>query len=135
MKIETELRDDHQVKMIVELEPAQMEGAKHRAARRISERKNIPGFRPGKAPYDVVVRSFGESVIVEDAVDLLLDEVYPKALEEAKLEPGASGSLEKVEDLEKNPKFSFIVPLAPSVDLGDYRSLRMPYDWQEPGED
>ena len=135
MKIETQPRDDHQVSMIVELEPEQMEGAKHRAARRISEKKSIPGFRPGKAPYDVVVRSFGEGVIVEDAVDLLLDEVYPKALEEAKLEPGAAGTLEKVEDLDKKPKFTFIVPLAPSVDLGDYRSIRLPYEWQEPGED
>jgi len=135
LKIETQPRDDHQVNMIVELEPEQMEGAKHRAARRISERKTIPGFRPGKAPYEVVLRSFGEGVIVEDAVDLLLDEVYPKALEEAKLEPGAAGSLEKVEDLDKNPKFTFNVPLAPSVNLGDYRSIRLPYDWQEPGED
>ncbi len=135
MKIETQPRDDHQVNMIVELEPAQMEGAKHRAARRISEKKNIPGFRPGKAPYEVVLRSFGEGVIVEDAVDILLDEVYPKALEEAKVEPGAAGSLEKVEDLDKNPKFTFLVPLAPSVNLGDYRSIRLAYDWQEPGED
>ncbi|MGD0879742.1 MAG: trigger factor, partial [Anaerolineales bacterium] len=102
---------------------------------RISERKNIPGFRPGKAPYDVVLRSFGEGVVVEDAVDILLEEVYPKALEEAKLEPGAAGSLEKVEDLDKNPKFTFTVPLAPSVSLGDYRTIRLPYDWQEPGED
>jgi trigger factor len=121
--------------MIVEIEPEQMTGAKHRAARRISERKNIPGFRPGKAPYDVVLRSFGEGVVVEDAVDILLEEVYPKALEEAKLEPGAAGSLEKVEDLDKNPKFTFTVPLAPSVSLGDYRTIRLPYDWQEPGED
>ncbi|MGB8214751.1 MAG: trigger factor [Anaerolineales bacterium] len=135
MKIETQPRDDHQVTLIVELEPEQMEGAKHRAARRISERKSIPGFRPGKAPYDVVLRSFGEAVIVEDAVDLLLDEVYPKALEEAKLEPGASGSLEKMENLDKEPKFTFTVPLAPSVNLGDYRSIRLPYDWQEPGDD
>jgi trigger factor len=135
LKIETQPRDDHQVSMIVELEPEQMEGAKHRAARRISEKKNIPGFRPGKAPYDVVVRSFGEGAIAEDAVDLLLDEVYPKALEEAKLQPGAAGTLEKVEDLDKKPKFTFIVPLAPSVDLGDYRSIRLPYDWKEPGED
>ncbi len=135
MKIETQPRDDHQVTLTVELEPEQLEGAKHRAARRISERKSIPGFRPGKAPYEVVVRSFGESVIVEDAVDLLLDEVYPKALEEAKLEPGASGSLEKVEDLDKTPKFIFTVPLAPSVELGNYRSIRLPYDWKEPGED
>ena len=135
MKIETQPRDDHQVSMIVELEPEQMEGAKHRAARRISEKKNIPGFRPGKAPYEVVVRSFGEGIIAEDAVDILLDEIYPKALEEAKLQPGAAGTLEKAEDLDKKPKFTFIVPLAPSVDLGDYRSIRLPYDWQEPGED
>ena len=135
MKIETQPREDHQVTLIVELEPEQMEGAKHRAARRISERKAIPGFRPGKAPYEVVVRSFGEGVIAEDAVDILLDEVYPKAIEEAKLDPGASGSLEKVEDLDKNPKFTFTVPLAPIVQLGEYRSIRLPYDWVEPGEE
>jgi len=135
LKIETQPRDDHQVTLTVELEPEQLEGAKHRAARRISERKSIPGFRPGKAPYEVVVRSFGEGVIVEDAVDILLDEVYPKAIEEAKLEPGAAGSLEKVENLDKKPTFIFTVPLAPSVDLGDYRSVRLPYEWTEPGEE
>ncbi len=135
MKIETQPRDDHQVTLIVELETEQMEGAKHRAARKISERKAIPGFRPGKAPYDVVVRSFGEKVISEEAVDLLLDEVYPKALEDSKIEPAAPGSLEKVEDLDKKPKFTFTVPLAPVANLGDYRSIRIPYEWKEPSED
>jgi hypothetical protein len=81
LKIETQPRDDHQVTLTVEIEAEQMEGAKHRAARKISERKSIPGFRPGKAPYVVVVRSFGEAAISEEAVDLLLEEVYPKALE------------------------------------------------------
>jgi trigger factor len=135
LKIETQPRDDHQVTLIVELEPEQMEGAKHRAARKISEKKSIPGFRPGKAPYEVVVRSFGESVISEEAVDILLDEVYPKALEDAKLEPAAAGSLEKVEDLDKKPKFTFTVPLAPITNLEGYRKIRLPYDWKEPGED
>jgi len=135
LKIETQPRDDHQITMIVVLEPEQMVGAKHRAARKISERKSIPGFRPGKAPYDVVVRSFGEKFISEEAVDLLLDEIYPKALEETKIEPAAAGSLEKVEDLESTPKFTFTVPLAPEVDLGDYRSIRLPYEWMAPGED
>ena len=135
MKIETQPRDDHQVTLIVELETEQMESAKHRAARKISERKAIPGFRPGKAPYEVVVRSFGEKIISEEAVDILLDEVYPKALEDAKLEPAAPGSLEKVEDLEKKPKFTFTVPLVPVTKLGDYRSIRIPYDWKEPGEE
>ena len=127
MKLETQPRDDHQVTLIVELEPERMEGAKRRAARQLSERKSIPGFRPGKAPYDVIVRTFGENAIVEDAVDLLLDEIYPEALKESKVEPAAPGSLEKVEDLESKPKFTFTVPLAPSVTLGDYRSIRLPY--------
>lgn len=135
MKIKTQPRDDQQVTLIVELEPEQLEGAKHRAARKISERKAIPGFRPGKAPYEVVVRSFGETVISEEAVDLLLDEVYPLALGEAKLEPAAAGSLEKVEDLDKIPKFTFTVPLAPTANLGDYRSIRLPYEWNVPGEE
>jgi trigger factor len=135
LKLETQPRDDHQVTLIVELEPERMEGAKRRAARQLSERKSIPGFRPGKAPYDVIVRTFGENAIVEDAVDLLLDEIYPEALKESKVEPAAPGSLEKVEDLESKPKFTFTVPLAPSVTLGDYRSIRLPYKWQEPGDD
>jgi trigger factor len=134
LKIETQPRDDHQVTMVVTLETEQMEGAKRRAARKISERKSVPGFRPGKAPYDVIVRTFGESAIVEEAVDLLLDEVYPKALEESKVEPAAPGSLEKVDDLDKKPKFTFAVPLAPTVELGRYRSIRVPYDWKEPDE-
>jgi trigger factor len=132
LKIEIQPREDHQVTLIVELGSDQMESAKHRAARKISERKAIPGFRPGKAPYEVVVRNFGANLVSEEAVDLLLDEVYPKALEEAKLEPASAGSLEKVEDLEKKPKFTFIVPLVPTINLGDYRSIRIPYDWIAP---
>jgi trigger factor len=135
LKIESQPRSDHQVTLTVLLEPAQMESAKRRAARKISERKSIPGFRPGKAPYEVVLRTIGESVVVEEAVDLLLDEIYPKVLEESKLEPAAPGSLEKVEDLDKTPKFTFTVPLAPSVELGHYHSIRVPYDWKEPGTD
>ncbi len=77
-----------------------------------------PVSAPGRLLTKWLLRSFGESVISEEAVDLLLDEVYPKALEEAKLEPAAAGSLEKVEDLDKKPKFTFTVPLAPTVDLG-----------------
>jgi trigger factor len=42
--------------------------------------------------------------------------------------------LEKVEDLDKMPKFVFTVPLAPSVELGDHRSIRLPYDWIAPDE-
>ena len=134
MKIETQPRDDHQVTMIVEIEAERLEGAKHRAARKISERSKISGFRPGKAPYDVVRRLYGDAAVTEDAIELLVDEIYPQALKQAEVEPAAPGAFEKVESLEP-PKFIFTVPLEPTVDLSDYRSIRLPYDWQTPGED
>ena len=134
MKIETEIRDDHQASVNVELENSQMESARRKAAHKLASRMKIPGFRPGKAPYDVVLRNAGESTIVEEAVELLIDEIYPKILDETGLKAAAPGSLEEVSSVEP-PKFKFLIPLAPSIDLGDYRSIRMDYDWQPPDED
>jgi FKBP-type peptidyl-prolyl cis-trans isomerase (trigger factor) len=38
-------------------------------------------------------------------------------------------------NLDKKPRFTFTVPLAHKVELGDYRSIRLPYDWKEPGKE
>jgi trigger factor len=133
LKIEKEIQDDHQAKLIVEVDQDQMEASKHRAARKMAGRGKIPGFRPGKAPYPVIVRYYGEQAITEQAMDELVDEIYPKVLEEAGVNPAAPGSLESIDNLEP-PKLTFRVPLAPEVDLGDYHSIRLPYEWVAPGE-
>lgn len=133
MKIETHPLEDHQMRMVVELESEQLESARRKAARRIAERAKIPGFRPGKAPYDVIRRLYGDGVLNEEAVEILVDEVYPQALKQADLKPAAAGLLEEIQSLEP-PKFVFTVPLEPTVDLGDYKSVRLPYEWVEPTE-
>ncbi len=133
MNIEKQYQEDHSVKLIVEVDQEKMNTYKHRAASKISSRSKIPGFRPGKAPYDIVVRTIGESAIVEQAVDLLIDAEYSNILKEADVNPGAAGALESVESLDP-PKLIFRIPLAPEVDLGDYHSVRMDYEWQAPGE-
>jgi trigger factor len=133
LKIEKQPLDDHQMQLTVEVEPELMESNKRRAAKQIAKRGKIPGFRPGKAPYNVIVRHYGEAAIVEQAMDMLIDEIYPKILDEAEINPGAAGSLEKVEELDP-PKLIFKVPLAPEIDLGDYRSIRLPYKYSAPGK-
>ena len=133
MNIEKQYQEDHSVKLIVEVDQEKMNTYKHRAASKISSRSKIPGFRPGKAPYDIVVRTIGESAIVEQAVDLLIDAEYSNILKEADVNPGAAGALESVESLDPL-KLNFRIPLAPEVDLGDYHSVRMDYEWQAPGE-
>ncbi|MCL4275441.1 MAG: trigger factor [Anaerolineales bacterium] len=131
MNIEKQYQEDHSVKLIVEADQDKMNEYKKRAARKIASRGSIPGFRPGKAPYDVVVRTYGEAAIIEQAVDLFIDSEYSNILKEADVNPGASGSLENIESMDP-PKFIFRVPLAPEVDLGDYHSVRLDYEWTAP---
>ena len=133
MKIEKNIEENHEAKLVVEIEPEMMDKYKRKAARKISERGKISGFRPGKAPYDIVVRAYGEQAVLEQAVDFMVDAEYSNILQEADVNPGAAGSLESVDSLEP-PKFTFRVPLAPEVDLGDYHSIRMPYEWTAPDE-
>ena len=133
MKIEKLIEEGHQAKLIVEVEPEKMDVYKRKAARKISERGKIAGFRPGKAPYQMVVQNYGEQAIVEQAVDFFIDAEYSNILKEADVNPGGAGSLESIDSLEP-PKLTFRVPLAPEVDLGDYHSIRMPYEWSGPAE-
>ncbi len=126
MKIEVQPQEDHQVKIIAEFEPSQFEEYKVRAARKLGRNTRIPGFRPGKAPLDMIRRTIGEDVIQQEAIEELIDEQYPKVLEEAKINPSGSGSLEEIISLEP-PKFTFVVPLEPEVDLGSYKDIRLDY--------
>jgi trigger factor len=131
LNIEKNYQEDHSAKLTVEVDEKQMGEYKKRAARKIASRGSIPGFRPGKAPYDIVVRTYGEAAITEQAVDLFIDAEYSNILKEADVNPGASGTLENIESMDP-PKFIFSVPLAPTVDLGDYHAVRLPYEWHAP---
>jgi trigger factor len=133
LKIDKTIEENHEAKLVVEVDPEKMDTYKRRAARKISQRGKIPGFRPGKAPYEMVVRNYGEQAIIEQAVDNFVDAEYSNILKEADVEPGASGTLESIDSLEP-PKLTFRVPLAPEVDLGDYHSIRLPYEWTPPDD-
>jgi len=126
LKITVEPRDDHQVKIIAEFEPTILENYKAKAARQIAAKAKIPGFRPGKAPYDVIARLYGESEIEENAIELMMQEKYSEVLKEANVEPAAPGNLEDIEKGE-TLRLTFVVPLEPTVDLANYREIRKAY--------
>ena len=134
MNIEKTIEENHEARLVVEVDAEKMDQYKKRAARKISERGKIPGFRPGKAPYHMVVLNYGEQAVMEQAIDFFVDAEYSNILKEAEVEPGAAGSLESIDSLEP-PKLTFRVPLAPEVDLGDYLSIRMPYEWSAPSQE
>jgi trigger factor len=130
LNIDKIVQEDRQAKLTVEYSTQEFEGFKRRAAKKISQNAKIPGFRPGKAPYNVVVNRYGQDAILQEAIDILLDDDYAKILEQAEIEPSGPGNLETVESYDP-PKFIFLVPLEPEVDLGDYREIRKNYELEE----
>ena len=126
MEVRTEALENHRARLTVAIDAGRMDEARKRAARKIAGEVRIPGFRKGKAPYRVLARHVGESVILETAVEELGSALYPEALGESGLEPYGPGTLEAFEQ-EPEPTFRFTLPLQPEVSLGDYRALRREY--------
>ena len=126
MKYEKKELKDHQVELIVEVDTKQFEEHKIIAARKISKSAKIPGFRPGKAPYDVVLRLYGQELIEERAVEDLINVTYPEVIEKSGIDPYGPGKLEEIISTDP-PKYRFIVPLAPVVELGEYQKIKKSY--------
>ncbi len=117
----------HHATLTVTFDAKTAEKAKRAAARRLSHQIKIPGFRPGKAPYHLIVRRVGESAIWEEAIDDLLKQHYSAILEKAEVKPAYAGTLKEVPSLEPLT-LVLEVPLKPEVELGDYQALRVPYE-------
>jgi trigger factor len=125
IKVDSQTLDDRQVQLTVEVPPERYNAAMRSAARRISQRDRIPGFRPGKVPFEVVVGRFGEEAIFDEALDALGQDVYRQAIEDSQLDPFAPGTLNEV--VSRDPLvLRYVVPLAPEVELENYRTLRLP---------
>lgn len=134
MKVKQTYLDDHQLQVVVETDQDAFEKEKHKAAKELSKDKKIPGYRPGKAPYPLIVNHIGEGAIIDRALQTFLDEIYPEVLDEIEGEPYGPGQLKEIQSLEP-PTFEFIVPLQPEVELGDYHDLRIPFQESEVGEE
>lgn len=126
LKIETQTNDDRTLNLTVEVSDDRVQPALQAAARQISKRYPVPGFRPGKAPLQHVLRQFGEQAVYEMAVEELGQKVYEEALDQEKIEAYGPGALQ---DMQLKPMvLKFSVPLKPEVDMGEYRALRLPYE-------
>ena len=123
MKVTTERLPQSQITLQIEVEDERLERAKTAAFRRLAAKVKIPGFRPGKAPRAVLERHLGEHAILHDALDRLVPEVYREALDQEEIDPVDKADYELVTEEPLVAKFT--VPVRPTVDLGDYTSLRV----------
>ena len=87
---------------------------------------NIPGFRKGKAPFNIVERMYGDEIFYEDAFNELVPPIYDKEIEENKLEVVSRPDIH-IENMKKGEDlvFTAIVQTKPEVVLGQYKGVEL----------
>ncbi len=132
MNVTTEPPENCEVLMTVEMDEQEADNLLKAAAGRIARQVQIPGFRPGKAPYRQVVQRVGEDAVRSEALEELGERVFKEALEQSELEPFSPASMD---DISWSPLVMKVrVPVEPMVDIGDYRAQRMEAEPVEVGE-
>ena len=124
MQVTTTPAPKSSVILEVELPPERLARAVDDAVRRLGRHTRVPGFRPGKAPRPMLERTLGPGVVLDEAVEHLIDDAYREALIEQSILPLANAELEIVQAVEGKPViFKATVPVRPNVELGDYRNF------------
>lgn len=99
-----------------------------RSARALAKKVRLPGFRPGKAPVEMIKRRFAEELRGE-VLESLIQDAVTAALKEKELVPLGRPRIEDLK-FEADAPLSFRVDLEvrPKVDPKDYRGLKVPHD-------
>lgn len=126
MKASWEKIEKNQGVLTVEVESDRVDAALDKAFKKVVAKVNVPGFRKGKVPRQIFEQRFGVESLYQDALDILLPEVYSEAVDEAAIEPVDRPEVD-VEQIGKGQalKFTAKVLVKPEVELGDYKGLEV----------
>ncbi len=126
MSLQVENLEKNMAKLTIEVPAEQFSAAIKTAFDRNKNRFNIPGFRRGKAPLQMVEKMYGVEVLYEDAANIVLDASYPDAAEESGLEIVSRPDVDIVQ-IEKGKPFIYTATVAvkPEVTLGEYKGVEV----------
>jgi len=112
-------------KLTIEVSPEAFEEAIQKAYLKNKKDIKIDGFRPGKAPRNVIETQYGKGTFYEDAVDIAFPEAYRAAVEEHNLYPVSNPDL-SIEKIGKEDGLVFTAEfwVKPEVKLSDYKKLK-----------
>ncbi|MFP3904133.1 MAG: trigger factor, partial [Armatimonadota bacterium] len=113
----------------VQLEAGEVDGAYDKIYQEISDQGGIPGFRPGHVPPIIIRRRVGEEDLQEMAWMRLVEEHYPKIIEEHEVEPIDDPTFPDLEELglqEGEPlEFTFNIVVRPVPEMEQYKGIRV----------
>ena len=129
MSVQVEKLEHNMVKLTIEVEAAEFDAATKRAYNKKKSSFNLPGFRKGKVPMNVIEKTYGAGVFYEDAANDIMPKAYADALDEAGIDVVSRPEVD-VTKIGKGENFVFTATVAvkPEVTLGEYKGLEVQKD-------
>jgi trigger factor len=123
VKLTVERLPSSRVQLEISAEEDEAADALRRAVRKVGQQIVVPGFRKGKAPQAMIERLYGPEVFAEEANQILMTDLYRRALEQVDLVPVGDPEVD-ISSLEPLT-FTVTVPVYPEIDPGNYRDVRV----------
>ena len=126
MSVQVENLEKNTAKLTIEVPAEKFEEAVQHSYNKNKGKFNIPGFRKGKAPFNMIKKMYGVGVFYEDAVDEVIDASYPDAAKESGLEIVSRPAV-SIEQIEEGKSFIYTAKVAvkPEVTLGQYKGVEV----------
>ena len=126
MSVQVEYLEKNTANLTIEVPAEKFEEAVQHSYNKNKGKFNIPGFRKGKAPFNMIKKMYGVGVFYEDAVDEVIDASYPDAAKESGLEIVSRPSI-SIEEIEEGKAFVYtaVVAVKPEVTLGEYKGVEV----------
>ena len=119
-------KNANEVKLEITVEAEKFENAMKKVYFQNAKYFNIPGFRKGKAPMNIVEKYYGEQIFYEDAFNEVATEAYEEAIKENKIEAVSRPEVD-IAQMEKGKDliFTAVVQTKPEVKLGKYKGVEI----------
>ena len=126
MSLQVEKLEHNMAKLTIEVAAEEVEKALQAAYLKQRGKINIPGFRKGKVPRQMIEKMYGAEIFYDEAANKMISEAYGKAYDECELDIVSQPSIDIVQ-LEKGKDFIFTAEVAtkPEVKLGAYKDLEV----------
>ncbi len=136
MAAKLERKENSVVVLTMEASKEEFAAAVQKSFIKNRNRFQIPGFRKGKAPFQLVKQYYGEGALYDDAIDFIVNDTYGQAIKDNNLQVVSKPELDIIDiGPDKGMTYSVTVTVKPDVTLGNYMGVEAPFHYHTPDQD
>lgn len=126
MSSKVEKLEANKVRIEITVPASEFDAAVDKAFKKNAPKISIPGFRKGKAPRNVIERTYGKEVMFEDAFEIVAQPAYEAAIDENKLGPVSHPTVD-IKQIANGQDMIFTAEIyvKPEVELGEYKGIEV----------